>query len=75
MAKMHTRAKRKFCVRSHTHYKVNTNKPITQKRAKTFSNEDAANTWAKAQGLSKYELVNLKFDTSKVKKIKVVALA
>lgn len=75
MAKIHTRAKRKFCVRSHTHYKVNPNKPITKKRAKTFTNEEAANAWAKAQGLSKYELVNLKYDTSKTKKIKVVALA
>ena len=75
MAKIHTRAKRKFGIRSHNHYKVNPNKSIKKKRPKTFASEEAANAWAKEQGLGKFELVNLKYETSKVKKIKVVALA
>ena len=39
-------------------------------RAKTFSTEALAKTWAEAQGLKKYELVRL--DSGLSKKIKVV---
>ena len=43
-------------------------------RPKTFSSEDAANAWAKANKIEKFELQNLKNDSAKVKKFRVVPL-
>ncbi len=42
-------------------------------RSKTFSTEESAHTWAKAQGFKEYELDNIKSDSAIVKKIRVVA--
>ncbi|MBI5389551.1 hypothetical protein HZB01_04185 [Candidatus Woesearchaeota archaeon] len=42
-------------------------------RPKTFATEEAAHTWAKANKIENYKLVNLKTEANKVKKIKVVA--
>lgn len=42
------------------------------KRAKTFTNEEAAKQWATAQKLEKYTLVNLKSTESSIKKIRIV---
>lgn len=41
-------------------------------RPKTFSTEEAANAWAKAQGFTDYILENIKSDASSKKKIRVV---
>ncbi len=41
-------------------------------RAKTFSSEESANTWAKKQGFTKYSLENIKSDASSKKKLRVV---
>ena len=41
-------------------------------RPKTFSNEEAANAWAKKQGFTDYILENLKSEESSTKKIRVV---
>ncbi len=71
MAKVHTRKKRKFCVNTHTNYKINFNKCVNKKRPKTFKSEEAAKIWAKEQGIEKFELVNLRIGNVD-KKIKVV---
>ncbi|MBT3297631.1 hypothetical protein HN385_01805 [archaeon] len=71
MAKVHTRMKRKLCISSNTNYKINFNKSVHKTRPKTFKSEEAAQAWAKAQGIEKYELVNLRLSDS-AKKIKVV---
>jgi len=42
-------------------------------RPKTFTTEESAHTWAKAQGLKEYELEHLTTDAAKQKKIRVVA--
>ena len=48
-------------------------KPRRRKaRPKTFKSEDAANAYAKAQGIDKYHLENIKPETASVKKIKIV---
>ncbi|RME78242.1 hypothetical protein D6774_01805 [Candidatus Woesearchaeota archaeon] len=44
------------------------------KRPKTFKTEEAAHAWAKANGIEKYTLKNLKFDSANSKKIRVVPL-
>lgn len=41
-------------------------------RPKTFSSEESATTWAKAQGYEKFSLENLKSVECKDKKIRVV---
>jgi len=41
-------------------------------RPKTFSSEESANTWAKAQGFTSYTLENLKSEASSKKKFRVV---
>ncbi len=69
--KVHTRTKRKFKMSSHTNYKVNVKGPTKKRRPKTFKTEEAANTWAKAQGLKDYKLRNLRLADSKDKKIRV----
>lgn len=71
MAKVHTRRKRKFCVSTNTNYKINFKKCVRKARPKTFKSEEAANAWAKEQGIEKYELVNLRLSDVD-KKIKVV---
>ncbi|MCB9362200.1 hypothetical protein H6504_02080 [Candidatus Woesearchaeota archaeon] len=43
-------------------------------RAKTFSSEEAAKTWAKEQGIEKYTLENLKSSEATTKKIRVVVV-
>lgn len=49
--------------------KVSRNRKV---RSKTFSSEEGANTWAKSQGFEKFSLVNMKTESSTIKKIKVV---
>ncbi|MBT7903208.1 hypothetical protein HN587_05075 [Candidatus Woesearchaeota archaeon] len=46
---------------------------IKIKRPKTFKTEEAANTWAKAQGIGKYTLQNIKSPEAATKKIRVIA--
>lgn len=41
-------------------------------RAKTFSTEESANTWAKAQGYENFTLENLREESNGKKKIRVV---
>jgi len=60
---MSTRHKRKIVVRGGRN---------RQKRVKTFATEEAANKFAKSEGLEKYKLVNLKSGDSKSKKIRIV---
>ncbi len=48
-------------------------KPRRRKaRPKTFKTEDAANIYAKSQGIEKYELENIKPDSALVKKIRIL---
>ena len=44
------------------------------KRPKTFSTEEAAKAWASANKIEKFDLENLKNDSAKVKKFRVVPL-
>jgi len=43
-------------------------------RPKTFTNEDSANAYAKANGITSFKLVNLKNEASSTKKLKIVEL-
>lgn len=48
-------------------------KPRRRKaRPKTFKSEEAAHAYAKAQGLDKYSLENLRLDSAEDKKIRIV---
>lgn len=49
------------------------NRRYRTSRPKTFKTEETANEWAKANGITKYTLENLKAPESKSNKIKVVA--
>ena len=66
MAKIHTRAKRKLRM-------VGTKKRYRKPRAKTFKTEAAAKKYAEQKGIKNYKLVNLRFSSSKRKKIRVIA--
>ncbi|HII16203.1 MAG TPA: hypothetical protein HA362_07915 [Nanoarchaeota archaeon] len=70
--KVHAKQKRYFG--SATHLKLvrfKSRKRAT--RAKTFASESAAKSWAEKQGIKSFELVNLRGEFSKEKKLKVVA--
>ena len=70
MVKIHTRAKRKMGGASG----LRKTRPETRKRKKrprTFKSEEIAKKWAEAQGITDYELKNLRIGT-KDKKIRVV---
>lgn len=41
-------------------------------RPKTFKTEESAKAWAEKNKITDYELVNLKSDSSKTKKIKII---
>jgi len=45
---------------------------VRVQRPKTFTNEVAANAWAKEQGLTNYKLDNMKSTESQTKKIRIV---
>lgn len=72
MGKIHTRQKRKMASPTH----LGTARPENRnrkKRARTFKSEETAKKWAEAQGMTKFELKNLRIGT-KDKKIQVIAL-
>jgi hypothetical protein len=43
-----------------------------KKRPKTFGSEDAAKLWAERHGIKNYQLVNLRNEESKQKKLQIV---
>lgn len=43
-------------------------------RPKTFATEDAANAYAKENGIASFKLVNLKSEAASTKKIRIVEL-
>jgi hypothetical protein len=45
---------------------------VRSPRPRTFKSEEAAKKWADAQGIKKYELVNLRNSESQTKKIRVI---
>ena len=70
MAKVHTRSKRKMASPTHLGSARPENRQ-RKKRPKTFSSEESARKWAEAQGITKFELKNLRIGT-KDKKIRVL---
>ena len=66
--KIHTRVKRKFKLPTHKTGKVTKRK----KRLKTFKSEESAKKWAESTGINDYELVNIRSEFSKDKKIRVI---
>lgn len=68
MTKIHTRLKRKYRIsRFHRHkIKERINKP------KAFKTEESARIWAEKNKIKDYELINIKGQDSKSKKIKIV---
>ncbi|MEA3378002.1 MAG: hypothetical protein U9Q69_00010 [Nanoarchaeota archaeon] len=73
MVKIH--AKQKRMSNSATHLKgIRSNSRNRKKRPKTFKSEAAAKGWAEKNSLKKFKLVNLRLESSKDKKIKIVAL-
>ena len=67
--KVHTRAKRKLGKNSHFSH---TKKVKSSVGAKTFKNEESAKKYAEKKGVKDYELVNLKSEENKRKKLKIV---
>ena len=48
-------------------------KPRRRKaRPKTFKSEEAANAYAKANGIAKYSLENMRLDSASEKKVRIV---
>lgn len=68
MVKIHTRRKRRLGISTHKSGVVKTR----ISRPKTFKTEESAKKYAESNGIKKYELVNIKGEFSKVKKIKIV---
>ncbi len=68
MTKLHTRLKRKYRLsKLHRHsIKERVNKP------KAFKTEESAKIWAEKNKIKNYELINIKGQNSKGKKIKIV---
>ena len=66
MAKIHTRVKRKLRM-------VGTKRRNTPPRPKTFKTEEAAKKYAEQKGIKNYKLFNLRFSSSKRKKIRIIA--
>ncbi|MBU2634210.1 MAG: hypothetical protein KJ674_03110 [Nanoarchaeota archaeon] len=67
--KVHTRAKRNLGMNSHFKH---TKKVKTSVGAKTFKNEESAKKYAEKMGIKDYDLVNLKSEENKIKKLKIV---
>ena len=72
MGKTHTREKRKMASPTHLGSARPENRD-RKTRPKTFKSEETAKKWAESQGITKFELKNLRIGT-KDKKIRVIAL-
>jgi hypothetical protein len=70
MAKLHTRQKRKLRM----YGCLNGIKKDRVKRSKSFKTTDAAQAYAKSNGITNYTLVDLKAASEKNNKIKIVEL-
>jgi len=72
MTKVHSRIKRKLGISTHkgTHLKQYKKK----KRSKSFKTEELAKRWAAKNNIKNFELINLRNELSKSKKIKVIIL-
>ncbi len=68
MVKVHTRIKRRLRIFNN----IGGNKTKHVPRSKSFKTEDAANAYAKANGIAKYTLVDSKAASPKSSKIKIV---
>ncbi len=73
MAKVHTREKRKMASPTHLSSARPENRE-RKKRPRTFTSEESAKKWAEKQGITKFELRNLRRGT-KDKKIRVTPLS
>lgn len=67
--KIHNRVKRNLRLSAHLKH---TRRDKGSYGPKTFKSEEKAIDYAKRMGIENYELVNLKSENSKVKKIKIV---
>ncbi|MDP3918825.1 MAG: hypothetical protein Q8Q35_02895 [Nanoarchaeota archaeon] len=70
MVKVHTRAKRRNGSATHLR-KTRPENRLRKTRPKTFKSEETAKLWAEAQGITNYELKNLRI-SDKDKKIQVL---
>ncbi|MFH1209176.1 MAG: hypothetical protein V1663_00080 [archaeon] len=68
--KTHSREKRNLKLGTHLRHKRRSG--IKTKRAKTFKSEEKAIEYCKMKDIKDYELVNLKSEDSKEKKIKII---
>lgn len=71
--KTHTKKKRYFGSPSH-HQNIRLKSRKRSLRPRTFKTEEAAKAYAEKQGMKKYEVVNLRGEFSKEKKLKLVEL-
>ncbi len=70
MKKIHTRAKRKFCLTTSLRHYFYFHPKINKVRgARTFKSEESANKWAKENGIADYTLKKIKCN----KKFQIVA--
>ena len=70
MKKIHTRAKKKLRLGTHTQHRARLNGAKRKKGPKTFKSEDSAKKYAEENGIKKFELKSVK----KNKKFQIVQL-
>lgn len=69
--KIHNKQKRYFGSPAH-HKGIRLKSRKRALRPRTFKTEEAAKAYAEKQGMKKYELVNLRGEFSKEKKLKII---
>ena len=70
MVKVHTRIKRKLGISAHRGTRLK--KYDKRNKPKTFKSEDLAKIWATNNSIETFELINLRNEFSKSKKIKII---
>jgi len=72
MVKIHSRIKRKLKISTHNNTRLK--RYEKKKRPKSFKTEELAQLWAAKNKIENFELVNLRNERSKSKKIRIISL-